>query len=239
MLWRGFLPPLMSFSQIDHIVRWWESYIMTYLERDLRTLSAVASLVDFRNVMKRLALSTGSLLNETEIARDTGVSQSTVHRYVNLLETSHVAVRLRGFYRSKSKRLIKRPKVYFMDTGLLAFLMDLYDPQAVKRNNSIGKLMETYVFNALMTHIEMLTPKGTIHYWREVSGREVDFVVEWRGQILPIEVKASKSVSFKDFDNITRLMEKSDNVACGVVIYGGDEIVQFGKSFIALPWYCL
>ncbi|MEW5814893.1 MAG: ATP-binding protein, partial [Spirochaetota bacterium] len=118
ILFRGFLPPLLRLASTDDSVRWWDGYVSTYLERDLRQISQIANLVDFRRVMEMAALRSGQLFNQSEVARDIGVSQPTVNRYLNILETTYMFQRVPAFSVNRSSRIIKTPKSFCNDTGL-------------------------------------------------------------------------------------------------------------------------
>lgn len=111
LLLRGFMPGLMNLSTPGAWLRWWEGYILTYLERDLRQLSQITSLIDFRNLLQLLALQTGQLLNQSEIGRDVGLTQATAHRYINLVETTHLLERLPPYTAGRTQRLVKSPKI--------------------------------------------------------------------------------------------------------------------------------
>jgi len=120
LLARGFMPPLLTLSGQEAATRWWEGYIATYLERDLRQISQIESLPDFDRLMRALALRNGQILNQTEVARDIGLSQPSVHRYLNILEATYLLERLPAFARNRTKRLMKSPKIYWVDPGLAA-----------------------------------------------------------------------------------------------------------------------
>lgn len=137
---RGMMPPLIGMPKRADQRRWWEGYVVAYLERDLRQLSQVDSLIDFRRVMEALALRSGQILNQTEVSRDTAVSQPTVYRYINLLEASVVLTRVPAFTRNRTKRLIKSPKPYFVDPGLAAFLCGHFDQAGLSDSRELGRL---------------------------------------------------------------------------------------------------
>jgi predicted AAA+ superfamily ATPase len=122
MILRGFMPALLKLDTPQAWVRWWEGYVSTYLERDLRQISQIDTLVDFRRIMELVALRSGQLLNQSEISRDAGISQPTVHRYLNILETTHLFERLPAYTSSHTTRLIKTPKAFWIDPGLAVFL---------------------------------------------------------------------------------------------------------------------
>ena len=122
VLQRGLMPALLRLDDQASWVRWWDAYVTTYLERDLRQLAQVDALVDFRRLMELLALRTGGLLNQSDLGRDAGLSQPTIHRYLNLLETTHLFERLPPYTASRTARLLKSPKAFWNDTGLAVFL---------------------------------------------------------------------------------------------------------------------
>lgn len=236
---RGGMPPLMSLETAQAVTRWWEGYVSTYLERDLREISQVDSLVDFRRVMTALAHRNGRLLNQTEVSRDTGVSQPTIHRYVNLLETTCLAERLPAFAVNRTKRLIKAPKFYWMDTGLVSFLCGFHDPGELVNNKEAGTFFETFVLLHLKVLCELQTPKARLHYWRTTTGKEVDFVVEQGRNLLAIEVKLANAPGYADIENLRLFLRDHPKTAQGVLVYGGHEIRRMDEKIVAMPWTAL
>jgi len=238
--WRGFMPGLFWLDDGEEgIVDWWYGYVSTYLERDLRTLSQISSLTDFRRVMALAALRTGQLTNQTEIARDSGVSQPTVRRYLNLLEVSMLLDRVPAFSSSKTTRLLKSPKLYWADPGLAAFLMGHYTSAGIKNEREAGALFENLVVMHLRSLTDLLIPPARIHYWRTVSGTEVDFVVEQGQGLVAIEVKLSVTAHYRDIAGLNRFLKDHSKCKAGVLIYAGDEIVRLGERIVALPWQAL
>ncbi len=138
MILKGWMPPLMSLARRQDVLLWWEGYVKTYLERDVRELSQIESLVDFRRVLESVAIRTGNLLNQTEISRDTGVSQPTVYRYIKLLEVSNIIKRVPAYYPSRAKRVTKTPKIFFVDPGLSLYLSGYHDDESLKKAREWG-----------------------------------------------------------------------------------------------------
>lgn len=239
LMLRGFMPPLITMSRNESWVRWWEGYVATYLERDLRQLSQIDSLADFRRVMEALALRTGQILNQTEISRDTGVSQPTVHRYVNLIETSCLFERLPAFARSRTKRLIKAPKVYWVDPGLVSYLSGHYDPESLRSSREIGGIFETLIFLHLRALSQLLIPRSRLYYWRTTTGKEVDFVLEQGRKLLAVEVKFSSEARYRDAEGLHLFMNEYPEAVAGVLIFAGSEIKYLHKKIVALPWHVL
>ena len=238
-LWKGFMPSLISYSKKESVLRWWEGYISTYLERDLRQLSQVESLPDFRRLMIALAQRSGQLLNQSEVSRDTGISQPTVHRYINLLESTFLLHRLPAYSVNRTKRLIKSPKVMWNDPGLASFLSGHYSIDSLKSSREIGGIFESMIYLHLRTFTQLIVPSPRIYYWRTSIGKEVDFVVEWGQKLLAIEVKYTSKPKFKDIDNMRLFLDEYPETSAGVLLYTGDEVRQLHEKIIALPWYYL
>jgi len=234
LLFRGFMPRLFEIETEEQIYLWWESYVRTYLERDLRDLSNISSLPDFRKVMELLALRTGSLVEQTGISNDTGISQPTVHRYLNILEESLLFTRLRPYTVNKSKSITKTPKGYFIDSGLATYLA------AIKSSSSLddkfaGHLFEGMILLYLLSLAEIFHFK--VNFFRKrIGGIEVDFVVELGHNAVGIEVKLGDNVDFKDAKNLLHLKEYVPNMVAGVIIYNGNSIMKIARDVIAIPW---
>jgi len=235
----GFMPATMWLPSQEAAIDWWSGYVMTYLERDLRDLSQVASLSDFRRVMEITALRTGRILNQTEVARDAGVSQPTVHRYLNLLEISFLLHRLPAYAVSRTKRLIKSPKIYWADPGLATFLMGHYSAEELRESREAGPVFENLVLLHLRVLAELLRPPARLHYWRTVTGAEVDFVLEWGRSLLAFEVKLGRTARHQDAKSLRLFLSEYPGCALGVLVYCGDEIVRLGEKIVALPWQVL
>lgn len=236
LIQRGFVPPLIKLPGEESYVRWWDGYVSTYLERDLRLLTQIDSLTDFRKVMELLALRTGQILNQTDIARETRVSQPTVHRYLNVLEASCILYRLPAFTRSRNKRVVKSPKVFWFDPGLAAFLSGHYSAGSLKNSREAGGLFECLVYLHLNVLAGLLTPRARVFYWRTTTGHEVDFVVEQGKTILPIEVKLTEKPSYRDIQNLKLFMQEFHEARCGVLVHAGSEIRALDRNIVAVPW---
>ncbi len=235
-LLKGFMPPLIYISKQENILRWWEGYVATYLERDLRALSNVSSLTDFRKVMTALALRTGNLLNQTEIARDTGISQPTVYRYINLLEVGHIIFKVFPFFHSRIKRIIKSPKIYWVDPALPVYLSGYYDIESLKNARELGGLFENMIFLHLNVLCEQMTPKARIYYYREVNQKEVDFVLEYGKNLIAIEVKSTRKPHFTDTKGLRYFIKEYPETKAGLLIHSGNEVIRFGNKIAAIPW---
>ena len=237
-LFRGALPPVTFLTKSSQVSTWWEGYIRTYLERDLRDLSQIANLPDFRKAMALLASRTGQLLNAADIARSTRLSQATVGRYINLMETGGLFAKLQPFSRNVSKRVVKSPKIFCLDTGLACGLCGIRSPESIDPSFR-GQLFETLAFH----HLSVIASVngGRIFYLRKQGGleREIDFLLEIDGRILTVEVKASERVGLRDAENMIQLRELLPDWHGGLVIYNGESIQKLRRNIWAVPLIAL
>jgi len=232
---RGMMPRLIGATE-ERAAAWWEGYVATYLERDLRQLSQVESLPDFRRVMEMLALRQGQLLNQSEVARDAAVTQPTTHRYINLLETCSLLTRLPAFAANRAKRIVKSPKPYWFDTGIASFLSGHYTADSLATSREAGGAFEGLVMQHLAVLARLLTPKARLHYWRTTTGLEVDCVLEHGRRLLAFEFKLADRARFGDADALRVFMRDYPETTAGVVVYGGAEIVRLADNIVAIPW---
>ncbi len=236
---RGFMPPLLRLKKMEAFMRWWEGYIVTYLERDLRQLSQVESLPDFQRVMRALALRTGQILNQTDVSRDTAVSQPTVHRYISLLETTCLIERLPAFALNRTKRLVKAPKVFWLDPALATYLSGIHDGETWRASREAGGLFECLVLFHLKALAQLTTPKPQVFYWRTTTGKEVDFVVEQGRKLIALEAKLTTKPLYSDIENLRLFLKEYPETKSAALIYSGNEIRHMDEKIVAIPWTCL
>jgi len=237
LMWKGFMPSLMNLENAASVNRWWEGYVTTFLERDLRQLSQIEALPDFRRLMTALALRCGQHLNQTELARDLGLSQPTAHRYINLLETTCLVERIPAFAVNRTKRLIKSPKVIWNDPGLASFLGGHHDEQSLGSSRESGGIFESLVHLHLKVLCQLLTPRPSLFHWRTTTGKEVDFVLEWGRKLLAFEVKLTSRPKYADTGTLKLFLEEYPETAAGILVHGGEEIRLMQDRIIALPWH--
>ncbi len=209
---------------------WFAGYTQTYLERDVRDLSTVSSLVEFRRLMRAVCLRLGGMVNQTEIARDIGLSQASVHRWMDLLEASYQLVRVPGYAVNRTKRLIKTPKAYWSDTGLAMHVAGETEPRGVH--------LENLVLGDLRAWCTAAADSPEVMYWRTASGDEVDFVVEWRGRLLPIEVKSTARPSLSDARGLRAFRAEYGSASrAGLLLHTGSQVAWIADGIIAAPWW--
>jgi hypothetical protein len=223
----------------ETILRWWEGYVATYLERDLRQMSQVESLVDFRRVMTLLALRTGQLLNQSDVARDAGLSQSTIHRYLKLLEATHLFERVPTYLGSHTTRLLKSPRIFWSDAGLAVFLAGYYGVHELAGARELGAFFETLIYQHLRVSCGLLTPRGRLHFWRTQTGDEVDFVIEHGRRVVGIEVKMTDAPGYRHASGLVKFLAEHPQAAGGVLLHSGQQIRRLDERIVAVPWSVL
>lgn len=225
----GFPTPAVHMSGQRERQIWFDGYIRTYLERDVQSLSNISSLPDFRRLMRAICLRLGQLVNQSELGRDVGMPQPTVHRYLNLLETSFVLVRLPAFASNRTKRLIKSPKSYWSDTGV-ALALTGGDPG--------GAHLENLVLNDLLVWRDSRSGRADLFYWRTTTGAEVDLVIECEDRLLPIEVKSSSRPRVSDTKHLRSFIaDHRDRCQAGLLLHDGPNIEWLTSDVLAVPWW--
>ena len=226
----GFPTPAVHLKTSQDRAIWFDGYVRTYLERDLQDLAAIAALPDFRRLMRAAALRLGQLVNQTELARDVALPQPTVHRYLNLLETSYLLVRLPTYAVNRTKRLIKSPRLYWGDTGLALYLAEGVEPG--------GAHLENLVLHDLLAWRDARLERAEVLYWRTAIGEEVDFVIETGGRLLPIEVKATSRPRLGDAAHLrTFRTEYGKKARAGLLLHTGTAIEWLAPDVLAAPWW--
>ncbi len=195
---------------------WFSSYMATYLERDIRNIINVTSLMDFNRFIRAVALRTGQILSYSDLARDIGLSPNTAKAWMSTLLTSQQVYLLEPYHRSLGKRLTKSPKIYFCDTGLAAYLIGLRTWEDIIRSPLCGALWETYVFNQILRFFTAKSMSSPIWFWQTQSGQEVDFLIEKGGQFIAFEAKFKSTPVKSDLTGLKALAN----------FYGSDSIIR-------------
>jgi predicted AAA+ superfamily ATPase len=216
---------------------WFESYLDTILQRDVRDLAQLEQLTEMPHLLQLLATRSATLLNFAELSRASGLTQTTLKRYFSLLETLFLVVRIPAWARNPGKRLVKSPKVFLPDTGLLGWLRDLSPERLNAPGGLPGPLVETFVASELLKHLAFSSRGLSLWHYRTQTEVEVDFVLEDRqGHMTGIEVKASASVDASDFKGLRHLQDtEAGRFQRGIVLYGGRETVAFTEQLWAVP----
>jgi predicted AAA+ superfamily ATPase len=233
MLWRGGYPALYDRDIPPHL--WVPNYVATYVERDVRQLLAVRDLDLFQRFVKLCAARTGQLLNLSALAVDCGISHTAAREWLSVLEASYLVVRLPPYFRNFGKRLVKTPKLYFLDVGLAAWLLGIRDPQSLSTHAMRGALFETWVVAELIKERFNRGQPMDLYFWRDNTGHEVDVLFETQGKLQPIEIKSGATfvndwlVGAQKFAQFAK-----DEALPATIVYGGDDsYVRQGVKVIA------
>lgn len=233
---RGSMPKLYANSDIDWQV-FYGSYTKTYIERDVRELTQVGDEIKFLKFMTVMASCTGQLLNLSSVARDIGVSQPTVERWLSILVASNIVFLLQPYSNNLINRAIKTAKIYFLDTGLAAYLTKWSNPEVLEAGAMAGAFFETFVISEIIKsyyNAGIIDPP--IYFYRDKDGNEIDLLVESDGKLYPIEIKRHSTPSKNDILAFSKLTE-SRNIVRGEVgiICSYENLVQISDNVKAIP----
>lgn len=182
------------------------SYLQTYIERDVRELLGIQKRREFEVFLRMCALRTGQILNLSDLARDAGIAPGTAREWISLLEDSFVLRLVHPYHTNRTQRMIKSPKLYFLDAGLAAWLGGWKDPDALRLGPMAGAVLETHVLGQILRYFRHRAREVDITYWRTRDGEEIDFLVETAGRITPIEVKLG-TLNGRHLPSLARLRE--------------------------------
>jgi predicted AAA+ superfamily ATPase len=232
---RGSYPEPVSHPERDYRL-WQTSYIQTYLERDVRNLRNLGDLTQFQVFLRALAARSAQILNLSELARDVGIAVNTAKDWISILEASFQVIILRPYFANIGKRLIKSPKLYFTDTGLLCYLVGLRDVEHASAGPMGGAIFENLVIADLYKTFLHRGEEPTMYYWRTTAGSEVDVVIETQSGLVPLEIKLSQTPRLEMAKEIQAFRRDFKGKAMpGYVIYPGDVILPLGEGITALP----
>ena len=202
---------------------WFPNYVSTYLERDVRQLLAVRDLSLFQRFLKMCAARSGQLLNLSALAADCGISHVTAREWMTVLEASYIVYLLRPHHRNFGKRLVKMPKLFFLDTGLMAYLLGIRDANTLATHVSRGALFETLVVSEWIKHQFNAGQVVELYFWRDSAGHEVDLLIPQGNQFMPVEIKSGSTFS-SDWTAALRKLSAlfGDAALPPGIVYGGE-----------------
>ena len=233
-LFRGFYPRIHD-KKLD-ARRWLRDYHQTYVERDVRELVNVGDLEAFRLFVRLCAGRNGQLLNLSGLASDAGVTHTTARRWLSTLEASFLVVRLRPHHRNFNKRLVKSPKLYFLDTGLLCYLLGIGSPAELRLHAARGNVFESFVLSELLKARLHRGDEAALYFWRDAAGHEIDFVIADGEKLTPVEVKSGQTVAGDFFAGLRFWRTLAgDPAAPAALVYGGDRSFR-REGFTVYRW---
>ena len=234
---RGGYPEILNRQIKSRQAAWFGSYITTILQRDVRDITHIEGLTALPRLLALLAARAASLVNFSEISRTSTIPQSTLKRYMTILETTFLLQTLPPWSGNLSKRLVKAPKLVIGDTGLMTYLLGLNQERLLQDPVLTGHVLENFVIMELKKQLGWNRTKAQLFHFRTQAGQEVDIVLEdLSGRVVGMEVKSSASVSATDFKGLRLLHETvGKHFLRGIILYAGSEFIPFGSELYALP----
>ena len=219
---RGFFPRLHE-EQLEPR-RFFNGYLQTYVERDVRALIQLRDLSQFQSFLTLLAGRVGQVVNLASLGNDVGASSTTIRNWLSVLKASYVVFELPPFFENVQKRVIKSPKVFFTDVGLVAFLLGIHTAEQASRDPLRGNLYENFVIAEVVKAALNRGIRPEIHFFRDSHGNEVDLLIRERGVITPVEIKSAATFSTDFFKGLERFQAlRIKRVAAGAVLYNGEQ----------------
>ncbi len=237
LLVAGGYPPAVARHSPARRDAWFQSYVMTMLQRDIRDLANIADSTAIPRLLSVVATRAGSLLNFADLSRTMALPQTTLKRYFALLEGTFLTQLLRPWARNLGKRVIQTPKVYLNDSGLLTYSLGAAVDRLKAEGTLVGAVLENFVMMELRKQCTWSTARPEIFFWRTTSGVEVDFVLEDRaGKVVGVEVKASATLGSHDARGLRELADAvGKNWLRGVILYAGSEVIPFASNLHGIP----
>jgi len=224
----------------DHLLNpeiWYANYIQTYIERDVRLIKNISDLGAFQRFIKLCAGRIGQLLNLSSLGNDCGISHNTAKSWLSILESSFIVFLLQPHYENFSKRLVKQPKIYFYDPGLAASLLGIESEGQLNTHYLKGGLFETFIIAELTKYRFNRSLEPQLYFWRDNKGSEVDCIIEFQNSLIPVEIKAGKTINLDYF----KMLSYWNSLAAGkagssFLIYGGNESQRRSQAYV-IGWY--
>ncbi|WP_419843430.1 ATP-binding protein [Actinobacillus pleuropneumoniae] len=237
---QGYMPRL--YEQETNWEIYYASYVSTYIERDVRSLTNVSSITDFTRFMVAIAARSGELLNYSNVAQEVSVSVDTIKRWTAILETSGIIYLLKPYSNNHLKRAIKTPKVYMLDTGLMAWLTKWLTPETISQGAKSGQFFETFVVSEIIKSFYNKGIEPPIYFYRDTNQKEIDLLIEYDRTLYPVEIKTSASPDKKMVKSFgilkDNLPESEIKIGTGVIINQYPQRLWLAEDLIALPvWY--
>lgn len=234
-MWRGFYPEFIATPNISPL-RWFDSFLMTYIERDVRNIRANIHIALFQKFLRLLAARAGQLLNLSEIAKELGISQPTAHDWLEILEATYVIHLLKPYYTNISKRYIKSSKVYFVDSGLLSFLLGIHSVEELTRSPFLGHIFENMVVMEMVKRLATAAHPRQLYFYRTLKGVEVDLLIESGGKLEAYEIKWTKSPN-KSLTSSLKALSGEHSIEKMAILAPIDSSFPLAQGILAMPWY--
>lgn len=216
---------------------WLADYFRAYVERDVREVMQISDARSFERFVRLAAAHTAQELNLVSLAGDVGITQQTARRWLTALEIGYLATTLPPHHANYSKRLRKRPRLHFLDTGLVCYLLDIRDAATLERHPLRGAVFESFVVSELVKSFAAMRRDPPLYFWRDATGHEIDILIDAGGRVVPVEVKSGQTIAADAVDTLAWWTSIPSNPnRGGVLVHGGEESFDF-KGFRVLPWF--
>ncbi len=216
---------------------WFSSYIRTYIESDARELANIRNLDKFIKMYRLCMIRSGNMFNKNELQKEAGLDNRTFDSYFAIMEHTYQMHKLQPFFKNQLKRLIKTPKIYATDTGVLNHLLQINSKEELETSHYKGDIVETFIYDELLKANSSALQKVGLYYYRTTDKKEIDFILDYGQKVIAIEIKTSKSVSKSDFKHIYHLQKELPKFFDkGIVIYGGDTLLRLDEKMYAVPF---
>lgn len=232
-IYKGSMPALFETDQ--NIENYYASYVNTYLQRDIRDLTQVADELAFMRFMQSCAARTGQMVNYTELARDVGISSPTAKQWLSILITSGIVALVEPYFSNVLKRIVKAPKMYFLDTGLCAYLTRWTNPESLEISAMSGAFFETHVISEIIKTFYNSGKRPPIYYYRDSDKKEIDLIIEKDQTLYPIEIKKSGSPKRNAIQHFTVLEKTGLKIGTGNVICLCTDLIPIDKKNYFVP----
>ncbi len=234
ILFKGMYPRLYS-SKINPL-DFYPSYIQTYLERDVRSIKNIENLNSFQKFIKMCAGRSGQLLNLSSLSIDCGVSHNTIKSWISILEASFIIYLLYPHHKNFNKRLVKMPKLYFLDSGLMCSLLEIKKKNQIQSHPLRGNIFETFIVSELLKCRFNKGSRANLYFWRDKVGHEIDCILDKGLNLTPVEIKSGKTINSEMFKNIEYWRKIAGKTSKdSYLIYGGNDS-QKRNGINILPW---
>ncbi|MBI4994287.1 ATP-binding protein [Candidatus Peregrinibacteria bacterium] len=227
--------PILALKNRPSLETFYNSYLQTYIDRDLRDIFNVSKISVFHTFLQLCAARTGQILNYADLARDANISVNAAQQWIAILENSMQIYILRPYYKNISKRLIKSPKIYFLDTGLAAFLTKWKTPQAISSGSMAGAFFETFAVSEIIKSYLFRGQEPPLYYFRDKEGHEVDLLIERNNKLYPVEIKLAAQINNTHLKNIIYLRNNGVCTGKGAVVCLAREELPISRLDSIMP----
>lgn len=237
-IWTGSFPRI---YQKDDSIRdiFYRSYVQTYIQRDVKDILNISNEISFYNFLVAIAARTGQLLNYADLARDVGIDNKTVKKWLSILEASGLVYLLQPYYRNITKRLVKTPKIYFLDTGLCSYLTKWTDAQSLEAGAMSGAILETYLFSEILKSYWHNGKEPNFYYYRDVDQKEIDLIIETGDSFHAVEFKKTATPSNTAAKHFPVLEKLEKKLAASAVICFVEKDIPLSPQVTAIPVHYL